>query len=439
VDDEARRYDVFLCYSWADADAAAGLRAALEAEDLDVFQDVIEGEIYAPLTDSIRQALDRSRSLVALMTPRLPDSPHCREELHLALSAAACLDDGDTSRVMAVVQDMSPDEVRPRELTRYRLPRTGAPPAELASEIAKVTRRHEGRFGDAPDPPSPDWQPREIAGDRRFRGRWDELWEIRHGLRARFRNADRGHPVVAVAGPGGLGKTALCLQYARWFPRDHPGGEFVFQLGGSVVGLGDSAIWSVYRDQLALVARRLGLTHPDEVAPVLADARHPYLWIVDDLPAIATPELIADLCAPTAAGRTLITTRGQIDAPASAVITLGPLHMAIGGQVLTSRRPPAGDEQQAVRDIVGLLGGHPLGLTLASGLTTVPGFGGYPGLLTELSSTKPDRLEALAAGLVDELPTGCARPFANSLLRSFATLGAATREALTAASVLGTC
>lgn len=38
--------------------------------------------------------------------------------------------------------------------------------------------------------------------------------------------------------------------------------------------------------------------------------------------------------------------------------------------------------------------------------------------------------------MVDELPPGCARPLASALLRSFASLGSATLEALTAASVL---
>lgn len=436
MDDSVRQYDVFLCYSWADAASAAALRTALTAEGLGVFQDVVEGEVYAPLADSIRQALNCSRTLVALMTPHLQDSPHCREELHLALSAAALLDDLETPRVMAVVQDMSPDDVRPRELTRFRLSRAGALPAELAGEIAKVARRHENRFGDTADLPDPHWHPREVAGDRRFRGRWDELWEIRHGLSARSRNADRGHPVVVVGGAGGLGKTALCLQYARWFPRDHPGGVFLLRIGGSGGGLDDSAVRTVYRQQLALVASSLGLSGPDEVAPTLADSGRPYLWIVDDLPATAAPELIADLCAPTVTGHTLITTRGRIDSPTSSVLRLDPLSAAIGGRVLTSRRQADPDEQRTVRDIVQLLGGHPLGLTLASGLSTLPSFGGYQELLAELSASIPDRLEAVAAGMVDELSADCARPFASALLRSFVSLGSATRDALTAASVL---
>ncbi|GAB3864478.1 hypothetical protein GCM10029963_74950 [Micromonospora andamanensis] len=154
MDDEVPSYDVFLCYSWADGETADALHGAMTGVGLSVFQDKVDGEAFAPLGDSITSALRRSRTLVALMSPRLRNSPHCREELHVALSAAARL--GDTSRVMAVVLDMSPDEVRPRELTRLRLPRTAIPGPDLAAEIAAAVNRHTGLLGDAsprPDPP----------------------------------------------------------------------------------------------------------------------------------------------------------------------------------------------------------------------------------------------------------------------------------------------
>jgi tetratricopeptide (TPR) repeat protein len=435
VDDVIPSYDVFLCYSWADAEAADALHDALLAAGLSVFQDKVEGELYVPLGDSITRALSRSRTLVALMSPRLQDSPHCREELHLALSAAARL--GDESRVMAVVLDMSPDEVWPPELTRLRLARTETPGAVLAGEIAAVAGRYEGLLGDALPQAAPEWYPRELPGTTRFRGRWDELWKIRHGMRARSRNSDRGHPLVVVTGPGGLGKTALCLQYARWLPQEHPGGVFLFELGGSQAGRHtESSVRSAFRRQLADVADRLGLAGPEALAPALAALDTPYLWVVDDLPATVSADLIDELCAPTARGQTLITSRGRIDRPTDATVALEPLSRAIGARVLTGRRPATPGERPAVRGIVELLGGHPLGLTLASGLTTLPGFAGYPALLDDLGTAEPDRLEAVAAGLVDDLPAGCAKPFAVALLRGFAALPRTTREALTALSVL---
>jgi len=431
-------WDVFLCYKWEDAQAAEALRLALTAAGLRVFQDVIAGETWAPLSASIRRALDRSRTLVALITPSFPSSPHCREELHLTLSAAYQLDDGDTSRVMAVVRDVSPDDVRPRQLTTLRLPHSNLPPDDLASTVAGVVARHQRPFGAAPAPPDPNWYPDELAGDRFFRGRYAELWELHEGLLARTKNRDRGHPVVVVGGPGGLGKTALCLQYARLFQRDHPGGVFVLRLGGSGdrAGLGDTVVETRYREQLALIAATLGAPGPHDLRPALETIGEPYLWIVDDVPSATSPQLISRLVAPTQLGKTLITTRGRFDRLASLGHDLAPLDADTGGRVLTAYRPADPADRGAVRDIVRLLGGLPLGLTVAAGLTTVPDFAGYRALLAELSATEPDRLEAVAAGLHDHLPAGCAPPFANALLRSFDTLHDAARLALGAASVL---
>ncbi|MEU8816705.1 TIR domain-containing protein [Actinoplanes sp. NPDC048796] len=431
MDDEAGSYDVFLCYSWADGEAAGALHDALVDAGLSVFQDRVEGELYVPLGESVVEALNRSRTLVALMSPRLQDSPHCREELHLALSAAARL--GDEARVMAVVLDMSPDDVWPPELTRLRLARTAAPDAGLARRIAAVVGRYEGLLGDAPPVPDPRWYPRELPGTTRFRGRWDELWQIRHGLRARTRNSDRGHPVVVVTGPGGLGKTALCLQYARWLPQEHPGGVFLFELGG---GRTESSARSAFRHQLAALADRWGLRGPEALAPALEARGTPYLWLVDDLPVGVPGKLIDELCAPTAEGLTLITSRGRVDRPDQATVVLEPLTRTIGGRVLTSRRPAAPGERAAVDGIVDLLGGHPLGLTLASGLSTPADFAGYRALRDDLTTAEPDRLEAVAAGLAGDLPAGCAKPFAVALLRGFAALPGPAREALTALSVL---
>src|SRR5215207_11125470 len=150
LDTEDHPYHVFLCYKSEDSVAAKTLRAALEARGLWVFLDVIEGEIWAPLARSITEALARSRTLVALVTKNFPISPHCRDELHAALTASYYLDNGNTSRVMAVVRGVSPDDVRPRQLTTLRLPYSNVPPAELVESIARNVAAHDGLFGDAP-------------------------------------------------------------------------------------------------------------------------------------------------------------------------------------------------------------------------------------------------------------------------------------------------
>ncbi|CRK57682.1 putative ATP/GTP binding protein [Alloactinosynnema sp. L-07] len=431
-------YDVFLCYKSEDAVAAEELRLALVAKGLTVFRDEISGGDWAPLGASIEQALLRSRTLVALITPHFPISPHCREELHMALTAAYHLDAGDTSRVMAVAQGVSPDDIRPRQLTRFRLPRSGLPTAELVASIAAGVHRHDRRtFGDAPRPREPKWYPRELPGDSYFRGRYAEMWELHEGLLARSKNRDRGHPVVVVNGLGGQGKTAMCLQYARLFERDHPGGVFVIRLEGSAgpADVGDNLVRSRFEDQLRLIALRLGVPGPDDVPAALERLDEPYLWVLDDLPSGTSGDVLMDLYAPTRAGRTLVTTRGSLTRFASHGLPLGPLGPEISRVVLTAYRSAEPADRGSVAELVGLLGQHPLGLTIAAGLTTLPDFTDYRTLLADLSSSEPEQLEH-AAHLEHELPAGCALPFSNALLRAYHAVTDAARDALCAASVL---
>ncbi|WKU04961.1 tetratricopeptide repeat protein [Micromonospora sp. HUAS LYJ1] len=428
-------WDVFLCYKSEDFEAASSLREALEAAGRSVFLDVLTGEDFAPLTPSVEAALLASRTLVALITPRFPMSPHCRAELHTALTAAYDLDDGDTSRVMAVTRGVSAEEVRPRQLTTMRLPAAARPLADLAAAIGRHVDATDRPFGAAPPRLNPQWLPAEVPSGVRFRGRAADVWELHEKLRAREKNATLEHPVVAVRGPGGIGKTALCLQYARWFYRDHPGGVFVLRLDGSRAGRASEALLrQSYAEQLAAIASRLGAAGPDDLAAALDRLAKPYLWIIDDVPATTGRGFLAELCAPTRLGRTLLTSRGRV---AHAELALAPLGVDDGEALLTSYRGPTDNvDRRAARAVVRLLDGHALGLTLAAGLTTLPGFSNYQGLLIELTEVEPDHLESAASQLREELPPGCAQPFANTLLRSFDAFDPATRELLCAASVL---
>ncbi|MFC9876235.1 tetratricopeptide repeat protein [Nocardia salmonicida] len=430
-------YHVFLCYKFEDFAAADALRAELVARGLRVFLDVVTGEDWAPLSASIAEALARSRTLVALMTENFARSPHCREELHVALLAADQLDAGDTSRVMAIVRGIPVDDVRPKQLTAQRLPFGGLPPAVLVEKIITNVRSRTGVFGDAPtEMPYLSWYPRERPTERFFRGRYAELWDIHSGLRARERNRDRGLPVVSVTGAGGLGKTSVCLHYARVFGRDHPGGVFVLDFGGSGDQSGTSspyALRSRFEEHLAMIAKGLGVDGPDEVAAGLEALDLPYLWILDDIPTGAAPEDVISLFAPTGAGRTLITTRNP-ERFASATVALGPLDPESATRILTAYKAPAAAESRDVRAIVSMLGQHPLGLTIAAGLTTAADFTGYAGLLTLLTVAVPDELEMAQA--TPGLPAGCAVPFTRVLLRSFHSLDKPGRDVVLGASTL---
>ncbi|MGI8335211.1 tetratricopeptide repeat protein [Actinomadura scrupuli] len=437
MDARQRIHDVFLCYKWEDSEAARALYEALVSRGLDVFLDAIDGPIWAPLGDSIRDALNRSRTLVALITPRFPISPHCREELHTALLASYYLDGDESARVMAIAQGVSPDDVEPYRLSWIRLPMHGIPQDELVAGIIENVERHDGVFGDMPGRPRPRWIPGERSTGP-FRGRFAEVWRLHHALRSRVRAADGGPPVAVINGTGGVGKTALSMQFAKLFARDHPGGIFILELGGSDGRSlpGDGRIMDRVEEQRQVIAESLGLPDAAGLEAGLDALDEDYLWIVDDLPTMTSPELFARLRAPTGRGKTIVTTRATVVRDAPLNLALGPLDGAPAEAVLTTFRRAGRAERRAVSAIVELLGGLPLGLTIAAGLTTLPGFRGYQDLLADLSSADFDRLEN-AAQLEGQLPVGCARPFTRALLRSFDSFGDAGRDVLCAASVLG--
>ncbi|MET7488531.1 tetratricopeptide repeat protein [Streptomyces sp. NPDC005538] len=442
-------YDVFICYAWDDSkELADELHQALTEVGLNVFQDEPSMADWDEMAPEIRAALLSSRTLLPLVSPGFPRSSHCRQEVHLALDRAFRL--GRTDRVMAVTSGVRPDDIRPSELSRYRIPRQGRSARELAVAIAERVRalrvEDDRTFGDARLPSSPDWFPEHLPGGRHFHGRHAELWEIHEGLRAMDKARNMGHPVVSVSGVGGQGKTALCAQYARLFALDHPGGVFLVRLSGSDrrVRASPDAVRAQFTEGLRAIGRTLGLTAdelgsdrlPGALRTRLKKRAQPYLWIVDDIPSGFDAELLPELCAPTGNGRTLLTTRGRFTKGVSAEIVLGGLDPYDGLSLLTGHRPPAAPaETRAARLLTELLHGHPLGLTLAAGLTSQDDFEGYAELYRQLATPDPeDDLLELVQYLRAELPAGYARPFAATMLRSFRGLTDAGRDVLSLAA-----
>lgn len=445
-------FDVFLCYNWDDDKSWADeLHAELAARGVQVFQDdknIPFGDTLAP---ALREALLGSRMLVPLIGPHFHESPSCRHELLTALTAAYRLEEGFTERVMPVTWRVRPSALRPRQLKHPKLltreKHDAAEQAEIiAAKVAQI-KADDRRFGDAPHPNAPRWYPRALPTNKRFHGRGETMWELHEALLAKHRPGNRGPSVVSVRGDGGLGKSALCEQYARWFAEDHPGGVFLIRLGGSDLRVRSDPRVMVSRFHLELreIARALDLPAvPDVDATIAAITgelaeREPYLWIVDDIPSTVDETDLERLLAPTSNGHTLISTRGRLAKCVSEEIDLKPLHQRACLAVLTNERPLSAGrrhERAAAAGIVDDLGRHTLGLTIAAGLTTRPNFSGYDALRDELQQSTPDSLE-LAAHLRDELPTGYAKPFSATLTRSFETLTDAGRDVLAVSSVLG--
>lgn len=435
-------YDVFFCYSWRDKPAADALVNRLRGETLDgrplrIFQDDRELDDFDMITPEVNSALRSSRCLVVLYSENLPRSAYCRFEIRVALSCAHRLD-GTPQRVMAIPRNLPYERIRPGRLTAPRLPDPllASEDELVASVLARVARTDERTFGQAPETAEPRWSPAPLVGNPRFVGRDLELWEVYDALHEHEDPGVGGAPVARIVGLGGMGKTMLAEQYAREFASDYPGGVFVLRGFGS--HLADRADRGRVRESRARQVRDIlrhdgtDLTGMDTarieqvLRERLSDQR--YLWIVDDLPAGLDHVAFAELIAPTRLGHTLVTTRytpREHGYPWGGQVVLGALDERAAVDLLTRNGQPENrQEERAVRELAGLLGGHPLALAVASGLAPLPGTGGFTGLLeTTVRFPGPDVLE-LGERLWDEFDEEHRPGIAATMLRSLDHLGA---------------
>lgn len=436
-------YDVFLSYSWMDHALACRLQAALATQGLRVFRDERDIQDYQQIDAAIAEDLARSRSLVALYSPAFPESAYCRWELTTALAQAYRLD-RHTRRVLAVPHGVDFADLVPAQLADVKLPTaTASVEAVAASIAAHLTQVDDRVLGEAPSAAPGRWLPHEPQPAPAFRGRWPELWRIKAALTPGHTPTRPGRAVAVLLGLGGQGKTALAVEYARQFADEYPGGIFLLHGFGSHLNAhGDHAFaLDVRRRQLEWITRQLtGGQEADEHAlrDQLEHAGLPYLWIVDDLPRDTGDELFDALLAPTANGRTLITTRYESAARRGEPIRLSALSDDDAVALLTSARPPEAGERAVARQLACAdLGGHPQALSLVAGLAATDGFAGYVALRAELATPGPDAI-ALADELHGEIAGRRPASVAATLLRSIRELRDPAREVLQLVSVLAT-
>jgi len=359
---------------------AAPVRSRLAEQRLTAYEELVELELR----------LGRDAELVADLTELVGANPlreRIRRQLMLALYRCGRRPEAlqlyrDGRRVLAEAHGLDPS----RELE------------QLAQQILRTDQRL-----DRPRPPSatpiPRLLPRPVG---HFTGREAELAR----LGALADTASDEGLVVLVTGPGGIGKTALAVQWADREQHRFPDGQLFVDLRGHgadpelAVGAGDA---------LGHLLRALGVPgdrHPGDVR----DRSDLYQSLVRDrrlvlvLDNAATTEQVLPLLPAGARCTVVITSRHQLTAlatrTAARMLPLDVLDLddgvALLRRVIGAER--ADEEPDACAELVALCGGMPLAVRIAAAkLATRPR---HPvrNLVAELAD-EHNRLDALA---VDE-------------------------------------
>jgi tetratricopeptide (TPR) repeat protein len=456
-------YDVFLSYAHGDRAHVDELYAALKARELRVFRDENDIEHFEWITARVRDALARSRVLLAFFSAIYPTRPACESELMAAFLAAQSKGN-PRDRVLVVNPEHDEsggsisEHIHPVELrdARFAIPSAGP---GCWGELAEMIATHLDRIDHLPlggkSALVPSYFGVPLFGSPGFVGRLAELWRVHSAVCAgdsTLTTGIEGPDVAQLVGIGGVGKSLLAQEYALRFAAGFPGGIYWLRASSFQEapekdgGLGAVMVDAERSDQLRLIATQhrhpdvQGATQPQIEAFVrskIADADGLCLWVVDDLPERLDPAQVREWFAPHPNAKTLITTRSTAYRDLAYTVPLAGLEPEEAFKLLTRYRHPIGEsEKNAADGIVADLAGHPLAITLAAGaLRHEAELRSISEYRTALASLDEDELE-FAIELADELPTVHSKSIAATLLRSINYLDSEGREMLLIASLL---
>ncbi len=449
-------YDVFLSHAWADGDRPRQIKDALEAAGLRVWFDAEEINDFASITRAVTEGLAQSKALVAYYSKTYPLRRACQWELTAAFLAAE--HEGDPRRrVLVISPEEHADHIHPIELrdAKFRsAPKdNGAELQDLAQSIVRHVGELTGPLAGIHPLTAPNWYGTSPVGSTRFVGRLAEMWEVHSLLHRGDVTQITGAAVASggigqVSGMGGVGKSLLAEEYALHFGAAYPGGVFWLRAYGNddaKTALGPEGREAERSSQMQTMAERLGIAtqglSPAQIEGALArkiEAEDkPCLWIVDDVPNALDGEALRRWFAPHPLAKTLLTTRSREYGSLAHGIDLSVLAPAEAYELLTSRRPPVGaNEEQEARLLAEDLGRHALALDVtASALQNSVAAKPFADFRTKLARPEKDALE-LAEALADALPNGHEKSIAQTMLRSIRGLGAEGMDFLRLASVL---
>ena len=436
----AATYDVFLSHAWADGDRPQQLADALTEAGLRVWFDADEINDFASITRAVTEGLAQSKALLAYYSKTYPLRRACQWELTAAFLAAQR--DGDPRRrVLVINPDEKADHIHPIELRDEKFltaPSGNGDMQKLVQSIVKQVDTLDGLLADIHPLTAPNWYGMTPVGSTRFVGRLAEMWQVHSVLNATQVVQITGAMVNVgqVSGLGGVGKSLLAEEYGLHFGAAYPGGVFWLRAYGnddSKAVLGPQERETLRADQMKTMAERLGINAQGMTAAQIEGALageierrgKACLWVVDDVPNGLNGEALRGWFAPHALARTLITTRSREYGSLAQGIDLSVLTPEEAYQLLTSRKPPIGEAEQAqARALAQDLGYHALALDVtASAVASYGGATPFGSFRSQLARADKDALE-LAKDLADALPNGHEASIAQTMLGSIRKLGA---------------
>ncbi|MDX8501916.1 tetratricopeptide repeat protein [Mesorhizobium sp. VK4C] len=295
--------------------------------------------------------------------------------------------------------------------------------------VAQKARALSDGMGSSDSAPI-NWYPAMKPRSQLFVGRHALIWKMAANLHRRDLAGTGGAAapeVVQLVGFPGVGKSLLAIEYAHRFSLAYPGGIF---------WLDARADWQAsvgnILDLVRTSAQREHASGEGEELKAALDQRASYLWILDGVSPELSTESLHERLAPTANGRTLITTTSAKWSTVGPTIKVDDLDRTAALALLT-RYDPALMAQGDAHNLVDQLGRHPLALDMLASLvrdTKVANPLGY-----WLSKLRNDATEVLglAEKLELELPTKTAASLACMMQTSIEALPPPARHLLATA------
>src|SRR3984957_284233 len=212
-------WDVFFSYRRKDLGRAKPLLAALNEAGVRVWRDETDLPEFAPITREIREAIARSKALVAFYSADYSLSRACFEEITSAWIAAQQAGESPHLRVLIVNPEPAFDHI-PAVLAEQQSLRWPGDDltsfAALAGKIRAHLNRLTGTLVHAGLLAQLNYHGMAAISTLRFVGRVRELWELHGQLTANRMSIISGvwgQVTAQVRGMGGSGKSMLAREY----------------------------------------------------------------------------------------------------------------------------------------------------------------------------------------------------------------------------------